>query len=53
LGLANQRLVVNAVFRATAAGDDVADALQAQGDAALAGMPASLAGLPQASRCRK
>jgi arsenite-transporting ATPase len=47
LGLANQRLVVNAVFRATAAGDDVADALQAQGEAALEGMAASLAGLPQ------
>ncbi|WP_310734539.1 arsenical pump-driving ATPase [Piscinibacter defluvii] len=47
LGLGNQRLVVNAVFRATAAGDDVAGALQALGEAALAAMPASLAGLPQ------
>lgn len=47
LGLGNQRLVVNAVFRATVAGDDVADALQALGEAALAAMPAGLAGLPQ------
>lgn len=47
LGLGNQRLVVNAVFRATAAGDEVAAALQALGEAALAAMPASLAGLPQ------
>ena len=47
LGLGNQRLVVNAVFRATAAGDVVAAALQALGEKALAAMPASLAGLPQ------
>jgi arsenite-transporting ATPase len=47
LGLGNQRLVVNAVFRATTAGDEVADALQALGEAALAAMPASLAGLSQ------
>ena len=47
LGLGNQRLAVNAVFRATAAGDEVADALQALGDEALAAMPASLAALPQ------
>jgi len=47
LGLGNQRLVVNAVFRATAVGDEVARALQALGEAALAAMPASLAGLPQ------
>lgn len=47
LGLGNQRLVVNAVFRATAAGDEVAAALQALGEAALAAIPASLAGLPQ------
>lgn len=47
LGLGNQRLVVNAVFRATAAGDDVAGALQALGEEALAAMPPSLAGLPQ------
>ncbi len=47
LGLGNQHLVVNAVFRATAAGDEVAGALQALGEEALAAMPASLAGLPQ------
>lgn len=47
LGLANQRLVINAVFRATDAGDAVAAALQALGDAALAAMPEGLRGLPQ------
>lgn len=47
LGLANQRLVVNAVFRASAPGDTVAAALQALGEQALAAMPASLATLPQ------
>lgn len=47
LGLANQRLVVNAIFRATAAGDAVAAALESLGEQALAAMPASLAGLPQ------
>lgn len=47
LGLSNQRLVINAVFRAAAAGDAVAGALQALGEQALAAMPASLAGLPQ------
>ena len=47
LGLANQRLVVNAVFRATDPGDAIAAALQSLGDAALATMPAGLARLPQ------
>ena len=47
LGLHNQRLVVNAVFTASAAGDEVAAALQALGEQALAAMPAGLAGLPQ------
>ncbi|HRH85591.1 MAG TPA: TRC40/GET3/ArsA family transport-energizing ATPase, partial [Rubrivivax sp.] len=47
LGLTNQRLVVNAVFRASAADDDVAAALQSLGEQALAAMPASLASLPQ------
>ncbi len=47
LGLANQRLVVNAVFRASAADDAVAAALQALGDEALAALPDSLRGLPQ------
>ena len=47
LGLANQRLVVNAVFRASVSGDEVATALQALGDQALAAMPAALRALPQ------
>jgi len=47
LGLANQRLVINAVFRASAQGDAVAGALQALGEQALAAIPASLATLPQ------
>jgi arsenite-transporting ATPase len=47
LGLANQRLVVNAVFRAMTADDEVARALQSLGERALAAMPAALAGLPQ------
>ncbi len=47
LGLANQRLVVNAVFRASIAGDEVATALQTQGERALAAMPAALGALPQ------
>ena len=47
LGLRHQRLVVNAVFQATAADDAVAQALQRLGEEALAAMPASLADLPQ------
>lgn len=47
LGLVNQRVVVNAVFRASGADDAVANALQALGEQALAAMPASLAALPQ------
>jgi arsenite-transporting ATPase len=47
LGLGNQRLVVNAVFRASLPDDEVAVALQHVGDEALAGMPDSLRGLPQ------
>jgi arsenite-transporting ATPase len=47
LGLANQRLVVNAVFRASLPDDPVAVALQRRGDAALAAMPARLAELPR------
>ena len=47
LGLANQRLVVNAVFRASTADDPVAVALQTLGDEALAALPDSLRGLPQ------
>ena len=47
LGLANQRLVINAVFRASGVGDQVAMALQELGDRALGAMPASLRELPQ------
>ena len=47
LGLANQRLVVNAVFRASVADDEIAAALQMQGEQALAAMPAALGALPQ------
>lgn len=47
LGLANQRLVVNAVFRATDPQDTVAVALQALGAQALADMPPVLNALPQ------
>jgi arsenite-transporting ATPase len=47
LGLANQRLVVNAVFRATSPDDATALALQALGDAALADLPAELEALPR------
>ncbi len=47
LGLANQRLVVNAVFRAAAPGDAVATAMQTLGEQALADMPASLGALVQ------
>ena len=47
LGLGNQRLVLNAVFTASAADDRVAAALQAQGEQALAALPAGLAGLAQ------
>jgi len=47
LGLANQRLVVNARFRASVAGDAVADALEKRSDAALAGMPAGIADCPR------
>jgi arsenite/tail-anchored protein-transporting ATPase len=47
LGLANQRLVVNAVFRASLPDDGVAIALQSLGDDALASMPEALRALPQ------
>ncbi len=46
LGLHNQRLAVNGVFRASAPGDAVADAMQALGERALAHLPDALAGLP-------
>ena len=47
LGLANQRLLVNAVFRATMPDDAVANALQRMGEEALAEMPDVLRTLPQ------
>ncbi len=47
LGLRQQHLVVNGVFRATAPGDAVAEALEALNQEALQSMPASLKALPQ------
>jgi len=46
LGVTNQRLVVNGVFRASEAADPIAVALERQGREALATMPASLRTLP-------
>jgi len=47
LGLKNQRLVVNAVFRASVQGDAVAAALESLENEALAHMPGALGGLPR------
>jgi len=47
LGLANQRLVVNATFHASDPADRVAAALQAIGEQALSAMPDSLRVLPR------
>ena len=47
LGLQNQWLVVNGVFTASIKGDAVADALQIQGERALAAMAPALAALPR------
>lgn len=47
LGLANQRLAINGVFRASAASDPIARAIEALGLQALATMPDSLARLPR------
>jgi arsenite-transporting ATPase len=47
LGLRNQRLVVNGVFRAASPDDSVARAIEARGDEALAAMPPGLAALPR------
>ena len=47
LGLANQHLVVNAVFRASLPDDAVAAAMQRVGDEALAVMPDALRAMPQ------
>lgn len=47
LGLANQTLVVNGVFRASRADDPVAQTIDRTGRAALAEMPAALRSLPR------
>ena len=47
LGLSHQRLVINGVFHASMPGDAVAQAVQAQGQDALALMPEALKVLPQ------
>ncbi|VTU26285.1 Arsenical pump-driving ATPase [Variovorax sp. PBS-H4] len=49
LGLNNQRLAVNGIFRASDSTDTVASAIEALGRQALAEMPASLHALPQDS----
>jgi arsenite/tail-anchored protein-transporting ATPase len=46
LGIDNQRLVINAVFRAEKPGDAVADALERRGRAALDDLPSALRSLP-------
>jgi arsenite-transporting ATPase len=51
LGLGNQRLIVNGVFRATDREDSIALALEHRAEAALAAMPQPLPGCP-ATRCR-
>ncbi len=47
LGLTNQRLIVNAAFRATDPSDPVAAAMERRCRSALEKMPAELAGLPR------
>ena len=47
LGLANQHLAVNSVFRASDRSDATAMSLEAQGDEALATMPPALRALPR------
>lgn len=47
LGLVNQRLVVNGVFRADGRDDPVARALETRGRTAMAGIPVELASLPR------
>lgn len=47
LGLSNQHLVVNGVFRATDKTDRVASAIEARGESVLNSLPEALAGLPQ------
>lgn len=47
LGVGNQHLILNGVFRATNASDPIAVSMQQRCDAALADMPATLAAIPQ------
>ncbi len=47
LGLSQQRLIVNGVFHASVPDDPVANALEAQGQTALAHMPQALQALPR------
>jgi arsenite-transporting ATPase len=47
LGIGNQRLIVNGVFRATDPADPTARALEARGRRSLENMPAGLAALPR------
>ena len=49
LGLNNQRLVINGVFKATDPQDTVAQAIEALGQEALQSMPEALRALPQSS----
>ncbi len=47
LGLTNQRLIINGVFHATLRDDEVALALEAQGQRAIAALPAPLDAMPR------
>jgi len=47
LGLTNQRLVINGVFKATERADAVAKSIQELGENAIATMPAALSALPR------
>ena len=47
LGVANQRLIINGVFRASGTDDETAQAMERRSQAAMSQIPASLAGLPQ------
>ena len=47
LGVHNQHLVINAVFRATERNDPFAVAMEQRGDKAVAAMPAALSSLPR------
>lgn len=49
LGVANQHLVINAVFRASNASDPYATAMQRRGDRAISEMPEVLKSLPRTS----